>query len=87
MPGRARGQLVLFEQHAVGEASLGQMVEGGDADRAATDDHHCRLPRELAHAASTPLQLDEYPARRGDQQFGIFRFINRHFRLESARAA
>ena len=40
VPGRAGGQLVLFEQHAVGPAGLRQMIERGDADRAAADDDH-----------------------------------------------
>ena len=37
VPGGARGQLVLLDQHDVGPADLREMIEHGDADDAAAD--------------------------------------------------
>ena len=43
MPGRARGQLLALDQHDVGPALLGKMIERRDADHAAADHHRARL--------------------------------------------
>ena len=57
MPGRAGGQLVPFEQHAVGDAFLRQMIERRATADAATDHHnfvvrlHSRLSKHLAASA------------------------------------
>ena len=44
MPGGARGQLVALQQHHVGPAELGQVVEDAAADQPAAD-HHCLCVR------------------------------------------
>ena len=61
MPGRAGGQLVLFQKHAVGPAGLGQMVERGDADRAAADDDHARRRRKLRHSVLPQFTFEPAP--------------------------
>ncbi len=43
VPGAARGQLVALQQHAVGPAGLGQMVEDRAADHPAADHHGLRV--------------------------------------------
>ena len=40
MPGRAVREIHLLEQHRVGPALLGQVIEDADADDAAADDDH-----------------------------------------------
>ena len=49
MPGRAGGQLLLLDQHAIAPAALGQVVEQRDAHRPAADDQNTRV---LSHAGS-----------------------------------
>ena len=49
VPGRARGQLVLFQQHAIGPALERQMVEAGSADGAAADDDDTRCRWQVGH--------------------------------------
>ena len=49
VPGRARGQLVLFQQHAIGPALERQMVEAGSADGAAADDDDTRCRGQVGH--------------------------------------
>ena len=44
VPGRARGQLVLLNQHAVADACPRQVPETGGADRTASDDDDARAP-------------------------------------------
>ena len=43
VPGRTRGQLLALDQHHIRPALSGQLIEGGDADRAAADHHHARM--------------------------------------------
>src|ERR1700722_2808603 len=52
MPGRARGQLLALDEHAVGPTLLREMIECRDADYAPAN-HHC--PRVRSH--SHPLEL------------------------------
>ena len=49
VPGGAGGQLVLFQQQAVGPAGLGEVVQAGHADSAAADDDHAGLGWEIGH--------------------------------------
>ena len=42
MPGRARGQLMAFDQNDIAPALLGQVIERRDAHHAAADHHHAR---------------------------------------------
>src|ERR1700733_4738186 len=51
MPGRARGQLLALDEHAVGPTLLREMIECRDADYAPAN-HHC--PRVRSH--SHPLE-------------------------------
>ena len=43
MPGRARCQFLAFEQDDIRPTLLGQMIEGRDADNAASNDHDTRM--------------------------------------------
>ena len=43
MPGRAGGQLLALDQHDVGPALLGEVIERRDADDAAADDDRACL--------------------------------------------
>ena len=52
MPGRARGQFLALDEHAVGPALPDEMVKRRDADHAPAN-HHC--PRVRSH--SHPLEL------------------------------
>ena len=52
VPGRARGQFVAFEQHDVGPAELGQVIQDRRADQAAADDY-CLCMR--FHLIDSPL--------------------------------
>jgi hypothetical protein len=50
VPGRAGGELVALQQHHLGPAKLGQVIQNGTADQAAADDHclcmcaHAEIP-------------------------------------------
>ena len=57
MPGRARGQLVLFEKQTVGPAGLGQMIEHGAPDRAAANDDDPRRRRQIGHAVLPDIAI------------------------------
>ena len=43
MPGRARGQLILFDEHAISPAKFGQMIEQTRPHNPAADDDNSRL--------------------------------------------
>ena len=59
VPGRAGGQLALLEQHDVGPADLGQMVEDADPDDAAADHHRPSFgPHALPRSAPRQPMTD-----------------------------
>ena len=60
VPGRPARQLRALDQHHVGPAGLGQVVEHRAADDAAADHHH---PRLRLHGASPSTRLDQPRAR------------------------
>ena len=68
VPGGAGGELGLLDQHHVGPAQFGQMVEHAAADDAAADHHH---PRLILHASpllslhARPTGREPYHARTG----------------------
>ena len=57
MPGRAGGQLLALDQHAVGPALPGEMIERRDANDSSADHHR---PRVRSH--SHPLELGRFEA-------------------------
>src|SRR5260370_34209494 len=64
VPGRARGQLVAFDQHDVAPAGLRQMIEDAGTDDAAADDGGLDM---LFHSNSFPVLLVVESVRLGRQ--------------------
>ena len=79
MPGRAGGQLLAFDENAVGPTLLDEMVERRDADHAPADHHRPRMrshrnpssiwrlpPPPRLRAVPLPRFTGEDPAHRGE---------------------
>ena len=56
MPGGPGGQLVLFQQDAVGPTGLGQMVERRGADDTAADNDHTGRAGQISHIESPSVE-------------------------------
>jgi hypothetical protein len=69
MPGRARGQLALFDQHHVAPALFAQVVGKTYPHDAAADDHHlCMGLHELAPLVLCALKGTRWCGRRGERR-------------------
>ena len=61
MPGRSGGQFRPLDQHGIGPAFLGQMIQGGNADNAATDHDGTGL---VLHPRGLPISAARRTRRR-----------------------
>jgi hypothetical protein len=65
VPGRAGRELVALEQYRIGDAELGQVLEGAAADCTTTDDDYPRMRLHVPRLSNGANSVSDSPAAAG----------------------